>query len=223
MWTNTVTFEFIVWLSGCSEAGPDPDPELMEPIQPSVSVSPHGRFERLQEDPDYISHFTRAPVHKGQRRLSCFLLRWKEKKNNMQEGQSGDLEGSRQDLALDSYEELKATVDLLLLTPPVTHLHAGTCRPAWACSPWVCWSAGSFAHLLTWNHLILRRTAQTCWRSCCSRSQPRRSTLCTSKSAIWQNRLEKGRISSLFDLRRSLLFLMVKSIGARDERKRGPQ
>uniref|UniRef100_A0A3Q1BZI3 N-acetylated alpha-linked acidic dipeptidase like 2 n=1 Tax=Amphiprion ocellaris TaxID=80972 RepID=A0A3Q1BZI3_AMPOC len=59
-----------------SDAGPDPDPELMEPIQPSVSVSPHGRFERLQEDPNYISHFTRAPGHKGQRRLHCFLVRY---------------------------------------------------------------------------------------------------------------------------------------------------
>uniref|UniRef100_A0A3Q0RKK4 N-acetylated alpha-linked acidic dipeptidase like 2 n=1 Tax=Amphilophus citrinellus TaxID=61819 RepID=A0A3Q0RKK4_AMPCI len=47
-----------------------------EPIQPSVSVSPHGRFERLQEDPNYISHFTRAPGHKGQRRLHCFLLKY---------------------------------------------------------------------------------------------------------------------------------------------------
>uniref|UniRef100_A0A3Q4HDK6 N-acetylated alpha-linked acidic dipeptidase like 2 n=1 Tax=Neolamprologus brichardi TaxID=32507 RepID=A0A3Q4HDK6_NEOBR len=56
--------------------GPDPDPELMEPIQPSVSVSPHGRFERLQEDPNYISHFTRAPGHKGQRRLHCFLVKY---------------------------------------------------------------------------------------------------------------------------------------------------
>ncbi|XP_069580769.1 inactive N-acetylated-alpha-linked acidic dipeptidase-like protein 2 [Brachyistius frenatus] len=62
--------------SGCSDPGPDPDPELMEPIQPSVSVSPHGRFERLQEDPNYISHFTRAPGHKGQRRLQCFPLRY---------------------------------------------------------------------------------------------------------------------------------------------------
>ncbi|XP_067454051.1 inactive N-acetylated-alpha-linked acidic dipeptidase-like protein 2 isoform X1 [Thunnus thynnus] len=62
--------------SGCSDPGPDPDPEMMEPIQPSVSVSPHGRFERLQEDPNYISHFTRAPGHKGQRRLHCFLLRY---------------------------------------------------------------------------------------------------------------------------------------------------
>ncbi|KAM9385437.1 inactive N-acetylated-alpha-linked acidic dipeptidase-like protein 2 [Pholidichthys leucotaenia] len=62
--------------SGCSDPGPDPDPELMEPIQPSVSVSPHGRFERLQEDPNYISHFTRAPGHKGQRRLHWFLLRY---------------------------------------------------------------------------------------------------------------------------------------------------
>lgn len=62
--------------AGCSQPGPDPDPELMEPIQPSVSVSPHGRFERLQEDPNYISHFTRTPGHKGQRRLHCFLLRY---------------------------------------------------------------------------------------------------------------------------------------------------
>uniref|UniRef100_A0A3Q3LBR6 N-acetylated alpha-linked acidic dipeptidase like 2 n=1 Tax=Mastacembelus armatus TaxID=205130 RepID=A0A3Q3LBR6_9TELE len=60
-------------LSGCSDPCPDPDPELMEPIQSSVSVSPHGRFERLQEDPNYISHFTRASGHKGQRRLHCFL------------------------------------------------------------------------------------------------------------------------------------------------------
>ncbi|TDH08248.1 hypothetical protein EPR50_G00095890 [Perca flavescens] len=59
-----------------SDPVPDPDPELMEPIQPTVSVSPHGRFERLQEDPNYISHFTRAPGHKGQRRLHCFLLRY---------------------------------------------------------------------------------------------------------------------------------------------------
>ncbi|XP_034035088.1 inactive N-acetylated-alpha-linked acidic dipeptidase-like protein 2 [Thalassophryne amazonica] len=59
--------------SGCSDPGPDP--ELLEHIQPSVSVSPHGHFERLQEDPNYISHFTRAPGHKGQRQLHCFLLR----------------------------------------------------------------------------------------------------------------------------------------------------
>ncbi|KAM6921203.1 inactive N-acetylated-alpha-linked acidic dipeptidase-like protein 2 [Xenentodon cancila] len=62
--------------SGCSDPGPDPDPDLMEPIQSSVSVSPHGRFERLQEDPNYISHFTRAPGHKGQRHLQCFILRY---------------------------------------------------------------------------------------------------------------------------------------------------
>lgn len=62
--------------SGCSDPEPDPDPELMEHIQPAVSVSPHGRFERLQEDPNYISHFTRTPGHKGQRRLHCFLLRY---------------------------------------------------------------------------------------------------------------------------------------------------
>lgn len=59
-----------------ADPGPDPDPEFMEPIPPSVSVSPHGRFERLQEDPNYISHFTRTPGHKGQRRLHCFLLRY---------------------------------------------------------------------------------------------------------------------------------------------------
>uniref|UniRef100_A0A3B4ZX47 N-acetylated alpha-linked acidic dipeptidase like 2 n=1 Tax=Stegastes partitus TaxID=144197 RepID=A0A3B4ZX47_9TELE len=62
------------------ESGPSMDrmqmQHLMEPIQPSVSVSPHGRFERLQEDPNYISHFTRAPGHKGQRRLHCFLVRY---------------------------------------------------------------------------------------------------------------------------------------------------
>ncbi|KAI1891539.1 hypothetical protein AGOR_G00144840 [Albula goreensis] len=45
----------------------------MEPIQPSVS--PHGRFERLQEDPDYVSHFTR-PAPKSQRRGTCPLARY---------------------------------------------------------------------------------------------------------------------------------------------------
>lgn len=59
-----------------ADPGPDPDPEFLEPSPPSVSVSPHGRFERLQEDPNYISHFTRTPGHKGQRRLHCFLLRY---------------------------------------------------------------------------------------------------------------------------------------------------
>lgn len=76
--SNAVMLTLIVFnaiISGCSDPGPDPDPELMEPIQPSVSVSPHGRFERLQEDPNYISHFTRAPGHKGQRRLHCFLVK----------------------------------------------------------------------------------------------------------------------------------------------------
>ncbi|KAL1022463.1 hypothetical protein UPYG_G00028010, partial [Umbra pygmaea] len=48
----------------------------LEPIQPTVSVSPHGRFERLQEEePSYISHFTRAPP-KGERRCSCSLFRY---------------------------------------------------------------------------------------------------------------------------------------------------
>ncbi|KAJ3599656.1 hypothetical protein NHX12_033612, partial [Muraenolepis orangiensis] len=56
---------------------PSPDPELMEPIRPSVSASPHGRFEQLQEDPEYVSHFTRCPGHKaGQRRLHCALARY---------------------------------------------------------------------------------------------------------------------------------------------------
>ncbi|XP_056133870.1 inactive N-acetylated-alpha-linked acidic dipeptidase-like protein 2 [Lampris incognitus] len=54
---------------GRSDPSPDPDPECMEPIQPSVS--PHGRFERLQED-----IFTRSPGHKGQWRLHCFMLRY---------------------------------------------------------------------------------------------------------------------------------------------------
>ncbi|XP_038163108.1 inactive N-acetylated-alpha-linked acidic dipeptidase-like protein 2 [Cyprinodon tularosa] len=62
--------------SGCSDPGPDPDPESLEPIPNSVSVSPHGRFERLQEDPNYISHFTRSAGHKGQRRLHGFILRY---------------------------------------------------------------------------------------------------------------------------------------------------
>uniref|UniRef100_A0A8B9TQB9 N-acetylated alpha-linked acidic dipeptidase like 2 n=1 Tax=Anas platyrhynchos TaxID=8839 RepID=A0A8B9TQB9_ANAPL len=38
--------------------GNSQSPDLdLEPIQPSVS--PKGRFQRLQEDPDYISHYTR--------------------------------------------------------------------------------------------------------------------------------------------------------------------
>ncbi|XP_056108781.1 inactive N-acetylated-alpha-linked acidic dipeptidase-like protein 2 isoform X1 [Rhinichthys klamathensis goyatoka] len=48
-------------VSSSSGGGMDPD---LEPIQPSVS--PHGRFERLQEDPNYVSRFSRA-VPKGQR------------------------------------------------------------------------------------------------------------------------------------------------------------
>ncbi|KAJ8374244.1 hypothetical protein SKAU_G00048240 [Synaphobranchus kaupii] len=45
----------------------------LAPIQPSAS--PHGRFERLQEDPDYVSHFTR-PAPKSQRRTGCPLARY---------------------------------------------------------------------------------------------------------------------------------------------------
>ncbi|XP_015216352.1 inactive N-acetylated-alpha-linked acidic dipeptidase-like protein 2 isoform X2 [Lepisosteus oculatus] len=48
--------------AGNSTAPTDLD---MEPVQPSVS--PQGRFERLQEDPDYVSHFTR-PAPKSSRR-----------------------------------------------------------------------------------------------------------------------------------------------------------
>uniref|UniRef100_A0A8C7X7I3 N-acetylated alpha-linked acidic dipeptidase like 2 n=1 Tax=Oryzias sinensis TaxID=183150 RepID=A0A8C7X7I3_9TELE len=51
-----------------------PDPEVMESVQPSVS--PHGRFERLQEDPNYNSRFTRAPYHKEPRQLQCFTFRY---------------------------------------------------------------------------------------------------------------------------------------------------
>ncbi|XP_073772458.1 inactive N-acetylated-alpha-linked acidic dipeptidase-like protein 2 isoform X2 [Danio rerio] len=46
-----------------SSSGGTMDPDL-EPIQPSVS--PHGRFERLQEDPNYVTRFSRT-VPKGQR------------------------------------------------------------------------------------------------------------------------------------------------------------
>ncbi|KAL0181509.1 hypothetical protein M9458_023915, partial [Cirrhinus mrigala] len=46
-------------VSSSSAGGMDPD---LEPIQPSVS--PHGRFERLQEDPNYVSRFSRS-VPKG--------------------------------------------------------------------------------------------------------------------------------------------------------------
>ncbi|XP_030647843.1 inactive N-acetylated-alpha-linked acidic dipeptidase-like protein 2 [Chanos chanos] len=44
------------------------DPDL-EPIQPSVS--PHGRFERLQEDPNYVSRFTRSTPKSQRRNYSC--------------------------------------------------------------------------------------------------------------------------------------------------------
>uniref|UniRef100_A0A8C9VEF9 N-acetylated alpha-linked acidic dipeptidase like 2 n=1 Tax=Scleropages formosus TaxID=113540 RepID=A0A8C9VEF9_SCLFO len=47
-------------------------PEL-DHIEPSVS--PHGRFERLEEDPDYVTHFTR-PISKGQRNSVCPVVRY---------------------------------------------------------------------------------------------------------------------------------------------------
>ncbi|NXT83331.1 NADL2 protein, partial [Zapornia atra] len=48
-----------------------PDLDL-EPIQPSSS--PKGRFQRLQEDPDYISHYTR-PAPKSNRCNFCQILK----------------------------------------------------------------------------------------------------------------------------------------------------
>ncbi|XP_052424815.1 inactive N-acetylated-alpha-linked acidic dipeptidase-like protein 2 [Carassius gibelio] len=57
-------------VSSSSGVGMDPD---LEPIQPSVS--PHGRFERLQEDPNYVSRFSRS-VPKGQRRNGTCLAKY---------------------------------------------------------------------------------------------------------------------------------------------------
>ncbi|XP_048831879.1 inactive N-acetylated-alpha-linked acidic dipeptidase-like protein 2 isoform X1 [Brienomyrus brachyistius] len=55
---------------GNSSDGADPD---MESIQPSIS--PRGRFERLEEDTDYMTHFTR-PLPKSQWRTFCPLTRY---------------------------------------------------------------------------------------------------------------------------------------------------
>ncbi|XP_074860241.1 inactive N-acetylated-alpha-linked acidic dipeptidase-like protein 2 [Carettochelys insculpta] len=44
----------------------------LEPVQPSVS--PKGRFQRLQEDPDYISHYTRR-TPKSNRCNFCWLFK----------------------------------------------------------------------------------------------------------------------------------------------------
>ncbi|XP_077204479.1 inactive N-acetylated-alpha-linked acidic dipeptidase-like protein 2 isoform X2 [Paroedura picta] len=44
----------------------------LEPIEPSVS--PKGRFQRLQEDPDYVSHYTR-PLPKSNRCSFCRMLK----------------------------------------------------------------------------------------------------------------------------------------------------
>ncbi|XP_058648330.1 inactive N-acetylated-alpha-linked acidic dipeptidase-like protein 2 isoform X2 [Onychostoma macrolepis] len=57
-------------VSSSSGGGMDPD---LEPIQPSVS--PHGRFERLQEDPNYVSRFSRS-APKGQRRNGTCLAKY---------------------------------------------------------------------------------------------------------------------------------------------------
>lgn len=44
----------------------------LEPIQPSAS--PKGRFQRLQEDPDYVTHYTRPPPKSG-RCSFCRMLK----------------------------------------------------------------------------------------------------------------------------------------------------
>nr|XP_008173382.1 inactive N-acetylated-alpha-linked acidic dipeptidase-like protein 2 [Chrysemys picta bellii] len=44
----------------------------LEPIQPSAS--PKGRFQRLQEDPDYVSHYTR-PAPKSKRCNFCRIFK----------------------------------------------------------------------------------------------------------------------------------------------------
>lgn len=44
----------------------------LEPIQPSAS--PKGRFQRLQEDPDYVSHYTR-PAPKSNRCNFCRIFK----------------------------------------------------------------------------------------------------------------------------------------------------
>ncbi|XP_028587434.2 inactive N-acetylated-alpha-linked acidic dipeptidase-like protein 2 isoform X1 [Podarcis muralis] len=44
----------------------------LEPIQPSAS--PKGRFQRLQEDPDYVSHYTRPPP-KSNRYSFCWIFK----------------------------------------------------------------------------------------------------------------------------------------------------
>ncbi|XP_053166090.1 inactive N-acetylated-alpha-linked acidic dipeptidase-like protein 2 isoform X3 [Hemicordylus capensis] len=43
----------------------------LEPIQPSAS--PKGRFQRLQEDPDYVSHYTRPPPKNSRCSFCCML------------------------------------------------------------------------------------------------------------------------------------------------------
>ncbi|NWI11544.1 NADL2 protein, partial [Crypturellus soui] len=53
--------------------GNSQSPDLdLEPIQPATS--PKGRFQRLQEDPDYISHYTR-PAPKSNRRSFCQMVK----------------------------------------------------------------------------------------------------------------------------------------------------
>ncbi|KAL8188037.1 UNVERIFIED_CONTAM: hypothetical protein K2H54_060070 [Gekko kuhli] len=57
----------------CQQVGTMQNTDIdLEPIQPSAS--PKGRFQRLQEDPDYVSHYTRPPP-KSSRCSFCRMLK----------------------------------------------------------------------------------------------------------------------------------------------------
>ncbi|XP_015276070.1 PREDICTED: inactive N-acetylated-alpha-linked acidic dipeptidase-like protein 2, partial [Gekko japonicus] len=57
----------------CQQVGTMQNTDVdLEPIQPSAS--PKGRFQRLQEDPDYVSHYTRPPP-KSSRYSFCRMLK----------------------------------------------------------------------------------------------------------------------------------------------------
>ncbi|XP_062869507.1 inactive N-acetylated-alpha-linked acidic dipeptidase-like protein 2 [Trichomycterus rosablanca] len=49
-----------------SSVGMNPDQDTIQP-----SVSPHGRFERLQEDPNYVTHFSRTGPKEHKMSASC--------------------------------------------------------------------------------------------------------------------------------------------------------
>lgn len=57
---------------------------------------------------------------------------------------------------------------------PFCSFFSGTCWQVWAFFSWGSSSAGSLTTLLRWNHLLLRPTAPTCWRSCWKESRPTR-------------------------------------------------